>query len=101
MPNRTVANPTMISAAKSVELPGDRILQINEWTVQSTLTSERAVKASAFSPSTSAKMRLAKDMLVELDTALAVFVRLRAPGRHDEAEDPRQADVEEGEGHGG
>jgi hypothetical protein len=25
---------------------------------------------------------------------LDVFVRLRAPGRHDEAEDPRQADVE-------
>ena len=26
---------------------------------------------------------------------LDVFVRLRAPGRHDEAEDPRQADVED------
>jgi hypothetical protein len=30
-----------------------------------------------------------------------VCVRLQAPRRHDEAEDPRQADVEEREGHDG
>ena len=32
---------------------------------------------------------------------LDVLVRLRASGRHDEAEDPTQPDVEEREGHGG
>src|ERR1022692_2346587 len=32
---------------------------------------------------------------------LNVLVRLRAPGRHDEAEEPTQPDVEKREGHGG
>ena len=63
--------PTRISADHNDGLREGRTPQIRRWTTQSTLISERAVKASATPPSTRATMRLARDMVLVLVIALA------------------------------
>ena len=60
-----------MSGAQGVGCPEGVTSQINRLTILSTVTRERAVKANAMPPKTSAKRRLANDMVLVLATALA------------------------------
>ena len=70
-PNRAVTKPTRISGAQSEGFPVRSTRQISRWTIQSTRTNERAVKARAMPPTTNANRRLARDVVLTLATALA------------------------------